>query len=70
MVYVLVYGNLDCYKFNVWVVGGNLKVKFLNFKNGFSVEVKLKKMIVWFLIREISFNWVNVYFNLYGINVG
>lgn len=45
VVYALAHGNPDCYKPNVWVVGGNLKVKFLNLKNGFSVEVKLKKMV-------------------------
>ena len=46
VVYALAHGNPDCYKPNVWVVGNNSKVKFLNLKNGFSVEVKLKKMTV------------------------
>ena len=46
VVYALAHGNPDCYKPNVWVVGNNLKVKFLNLKNGFSVEVKLKKITV------------------------
>ena len=45
VVYALAHGNPDCYKPNVWVVGNNLIVKFLNLKNGFSVEVKLKKMV-------------------------
>ena len=45
VVYAIAHGNPDCYKPNVWVVGSNLKVKFLNLKNGFSVEVKLKKMV-------------------------
>ena len=44
VVYVQAHGNPDCYKPNVWVLDDNLKVKFFNLKNGFSVEVKLKKM--------------------------
>ena len=44
VVYVQARGNPGCFKANVWVFDDNLKVKFFNLKNGFSVEVKLKKM--------------------------
>ena len=42
IVSVQTHGEPDCYKPNVWILQGN-KVRFLNLKNGFSVEVKLKK---------------------------
>lgn len=42
IVSVQTHGEPDCYKPNVWILEGN-KVRFLNLKNGFSVEVKLKK---------------------------
>ena len=42
IVSVQTHGEPDCYKPNVWIVE-NKKVRFLNLKNGFSVEVKLKK---------------------------
>ena len=43
IVYAQTHGEPDCYKPNVWVLHSRKKVRFLNLKNGFSVEVKLKK---------------------------
>ena len=43
IVSVQVHGKPDCYRPNVWVLTGLNQVLFLNLKNGFSVEVKLKK---------------------------
>ena len=44
IVSVQTHGEPDCYKPNVWILpGSSKKVRFLNLKNGFSVEVKLKK---------------------------
>ena len=43
VVSVHVHGKPDCYKPNVWVLTGFKIVQFANLKNGFSVEVKLKK---------------------------
>ncbi|XP_068708115.1 chondroitin sulfate ABC exolyase-like [Montipora foliosa] len=52
VVYAQTHGDPDCYKPNVWVQdyteSGKSKsklVQFLNLKNGFSVEVKLRKKI-------------------------
>ena len=42
IVYVQTHGEPDCYKPNVWVLADGKTVRFLNLKNGFSVEVKLK----------------------------
>ena len=42
IVSVQAHGNPDCYKPNVWVDTTGRIVSFLNLKNGFSVEVKLK----------------------------
>ena len=43
IIYVQTHGEPDCYTPNVWVLPGRKKIRFLNLKNGFSVEVKLKK---------------------------
>ena len=42
VVSIQAHGKPDCYKPNVWVDTTGRIVKFLNLKNGFSVEVKLK----------------------------
>ena len=42
IVYVQTHGKPDCYKPNVWVLRDGKTVRFLNLRNGFSVEVKLK----------------------------
>lgn len=42
IVYVQTHGTPDCYKPNVWVLPDGKTVRFLNLKNGFSIEVKLK----------------------------
>ena len=42
IVYVQTHGEPDCYKPNVWVLTDGKTVRFLNLKNGFSVEVKFK----------------------------
>ena len=42
IVSVEAHGDPDCYKPNVLVDSNGTKVRFLNLKNGFSVEVKLK----------------------------
>ena len=44
IVSVEAHGNPDCYKPNVSVDSTGKKVSFLNLKNGFSVEVKLKTL--------------------------
>lgn len=41
IVYAQTHGKPDCYKPNVWVLPDGKTVRFLNLKNGFSVEVKL-----------------------------
>ena len=41
IVYAKTHGNPKCYKANVWVLPDGKTVRFLNLKNGFSVEVKL-----------------------------
>ena len=43
IIYVQTHSEPDCYTPNVWVLRGLRKIRFLNLKNGFSVEVKLKK---------------------------
>ena len=42
IVYVQTHGKPDCFKPNVWVLSDGKTIRFLNLKNGFSVEVKLK----------------------------
>ena len=46
IVYVQVHGKPDCYKPNVWVLSDQKTIRFLNLRNGFSVEVKLKRKTV------------------------
>ena len=43
IVSLMVHDDPDSYKPNVWVDDAGQKITFLNLKNGFSVEVKLKK---------------------------